>query len=174
MLTDPIATAHEAPDAGLPPFTWHVLSQGDVGAMMPLPCPVSRQGAFDAARTAIAAGRRVRVEMVQRNTETGGALAISDVTGLVLALPGLLDSDDAVTLADHPAPRCGPDRRAEAEALAEDLRQIDRIEKLHKLRSRCCDSDLSGLQGGAVLRRWLGLDSILTRILRALRIGGAA
>ena len=86
----------------------------------------------------------------------------------------LMDNDDATTLADHPAPRHEPDRRAEAAALAEDLREVARIEHLEKLRRRRCDTDLSSLQGGAVLRRWLGLDSILTRVLRAMRIGGAA
>jgi hypothetical protein len=174
MLIDPLTDVHGDTYPVLPPATWHVLSQGQIGATMPLPCPMTEAAAFDAAAAAIAAGRRVRVEKIQRNPQTGGALSICDVTTILLMERDLMDNDDATTLADHPAPRHEPDRRAEAAALAEVLREVARIEHLEKLRRRRCDTDLSSLQGGAVLRRWLGLDSILTRVLRAMRIGGAA
>lgn len=155
MLTDPLATAHDAPDPGLPPVTYHVMAQGDVGAMMPLPCPVTRSGAFDAARSAIAAGRRVRVEMIQRNPQTGAALAISDATGVMLT-----DSD----------------RRAEAVALADDLRQIQLIDRLHFVERLCnmAAARHAGLQAGEVIDRWHGRRGIAAKLRRLLRIGGAA
>jgi len=163
MLTDPLAGAHGATDPALPPVTWHVLSQGQIGATMPLPCPMTEAAAFDAAAAAIAAGRRVRVEKIRRNPQTGGALSICDVTGLLLTGQDLRERGEAMVLAD-PVTAREPDRTAEAQALAEDLRAM--------VRPARGSGNLTGLQSGDVLQRWHGRHSLMARLCRLLGLGG--
>ena len=163
MLTDPLAGAHGATDPALPPVTWHVLSQGQIGATMPLPCPMTEAAAFDAAAAAIAAGRRVRVEKIRRNPQTGGALSICDVTGLLLTGQDLQERGEAVVLTD-PVTAHEPDRTAEAQALAEDLRAM--------VRPMRGSGNLTGLQSGDVLQRWHGRRSLMARLCRLLGLGG--
>ena len=163
MLTDPLAGAHGATDPALPPVTWHVLSQGQIGATMPLPCPMTEAAAFDAAAAAIAAGRRVRVEKIRRNPQTGGALSICDVTGLLLTGQDLQERGEAVVLTD-PVTAHEPDRTAEAQALAEDLRAM--------VRPARGSGNLTGLQSGDVLQRWHGRRSLMARLCRLLGLGG--
>ncbi|HBM62257.1 MAG TPA: hypothetical protein DD444_24090 [Citreicella sp.] len=68
----------------LPPFTYHVLARREDGP--PLTCghDLDRESAFDCAVRLIRDDHAVRVEMIQRNPATGGALQVSDVTALML------------------------------------------------------------------------------------------
>ncbi|MGR3482373.1 hypothetical protein [Salipiger marinus] len=68
----------------LPPFTYHVLARREDGPPRASRHDLDRESAFDCAARLIRADHAVRVEMIQRNPATGGALQVSDVTALML------------------------------------------------------------------------------------------
>ncbi|MCD1619165.1 hypothetical protein ACFSDD_11190 [Salipiger marinus] len=87
----------------LPPFTYHVTVRWPDGDVLAAEHSLDRERAFDHAADAILQdGCDVRVEMVQRNPETGGAIGISDVTALMLWERGITNEPE-------PCPDCGRD-----------------------------------------------------------------
>jgi hypothetical protein len=89
----------------LPEFTYHVITRRPDGALLTVEHETTRDAAFDAAAELITKNEcSVRVEMIERNPETGGSLGVSDVTALMLAERGIPESPLAVPCAD-----CGHD-----------------------------------------------------------------
>ena len=89
----------------LPEFTYHVITRWPDGALLTFEHEPTRDGAFDAAADLITQDNcSVRVEMIERNPETGGCLGVSDVTALFLAERGIPESPLDVPCAD-----CGHD-----------------------------------------------------------------
>lgn len=70
----------------LPEFTYHVIAAWPDGEILTAEHPATRFGAFEAAAELIQKNKcEVRIEVIERNPETGGCLGVSDVTALFMA-----------------------------------------------------------------------------------------
>jgi hypothetical protein len=89
----------------LPEFTYHVIARWPDGDLLTVEHEPTREKAFDAAADAITEDNcRVRIEMIERNPETGGCLGGSDGTALMLTERGIPESP-----LDVPCTDCGHD-----------------------------------------------------------------
>ena len=90
----------------LPEFTYHVITRWPDGDLLTAEHEPTRDAAFDAAADLITNNDcKVRVEMIERNAETGGSLGVSDVTALMLTERGI----DLTALNYVPCADCGHD-----------------------------------------------------------------
>jgi hypothetical protein len=88
----------------LPEFTYHVIARWPDGDILTIEHEPTKDAAFDAAADAITQNHcEVRVEMIERNPETGGSLGVSDVTAMMLSERGI----DLSALDDAACVDCG-------------------------------------------------------------------
>lgn len=94
----------------LPEFTYHVIARWPDGDLLTVEHDPSRDGAFDAAAELITKNECcVRIEMIERNPETGGCLGVSDVTALMLVERGIPENPLEVPCGDCGHNHCSCD-----------------------------------------------------------------